>query len=175
MLRKKMLPAFAVVLGLVVAFFVYHNFYPEDFMEQDQRKITLSDTEKDTTVSFIGHPAGEDIPRIQGKEEFEKISAVQEVTVETKNIISTGVGSRKVWESTFTSTGSKRGGGRRKADEIKGFDILDYYNEYYLLECPDGTYILAQMPERIVKEIKKGEKVTLPICKKNGLTQKAKN
>lgn len=174
MFRKKIIPALACIIGLVAAFITYHNFHPEDFMKTDEKEITLSDIEKSKAVSYVGHPAGKDIPRLQGKEEFEKIASVEDVTIETKKIIATGVGSRKAWESAFTSKGSKRGGGRRKADEQKGFDILDYYNEYYLIECPDETYILAQMPEKFVKKIQKGEKVTLPICRKNGLSQKAR-
>lgn len=77
-LREKVITAVAVILGLVIAFFVYQNFYPEDFMEKDETTITMSDIEKNKSVSYTGHPAGEDIPRISGKEEFEDILAMDD-------------------------------------------------------------------------------------------------
>lgn len=77
-MREKVITAVAVILGLVIAFFVYQNFYPEDFMEKDETTITMSDIEKNKSVSYTGHPAGEDIPRISGKEEFEDILAMDD-------------------------------------------------------------------------------------------------
>lgn len=44
------------------------------------------------------------------------------------------------------------------------------YNPYYLLELPDHTYILAQIPQTEADAIAKGESVTLPIGQKVGMT-----
>ena len=53
-LREKVIIAVAVILGLVIAFFVYQNFYPEDFMEKDETTITMSDIEKNKSVHIQG-------------------------------------------------------------------------------------------------------------------------
>ncbi len=172
-MREKVITAVAVILGLVIAFFVYQNFYPEDFMEKDETTITMSDIEKNKSVSYTGHPAGEDIPRISGKEEFEDILAMDDVTMEPGGIVSTGIFKLKAWESPYfksPGTGGSRAGARRR-EVIQGWDLLDQYNEYYLLECPDGTYILAQIPKRIAKAIEKGGRVTLPVSKKEGISK----
>ena len=47
------------------------------------------------------------------------------------------------------------------------------YNPYYLLELPDHTYILAQIPQTEADAIVKGESVTLPIGQKVGMTDTA--
>lgn len=172
-MKEKVITVVAVMLGLLAAFFVYQNFYPEDFMKKDETVITMSDIEKNKSVSYTGHPAGEDIPRISGKDEFEEILDIDDVTVEPKGIVSTGISKLKAWESPYykkAGTGGSRAGARRR-EVITGWDLLDQYNEYYLLECPDGTYILAQMSKRIAKAIEKGEQLTLPISKKAGISK----
>ena len=40
------------------------------------------------------------------------------------------------------------------------------YNQYYLLELTDGSYILAEIPEPDADAIKRGRTVTLPIGEK---------
>ncbi|MCI8365928.1 MAG: hypothetical protein HFG34_13440, partial [Eubacterium sp.] len=46
----------------------------------------------------------------------------------------------------------------------------------YLLELPDGSYILAQIPESAVRAIRSGKNITLPIGKKvsQGIPDKLK-
>ncbi len=176
-MKEKTITIIAVILGLVAAFFVYQNFYPEDFMEKDETFITMSDMEKNKSVSYTGRPAGEDIPRISGKEEFEDILQIDNVTMEPKGIVSTGISKLKAWESPYfksAGTGGSRAGARRR-EVIRGWDLLDQYNEYYLLECPDGTYILAQIPKRTAKAIERGEQVTLPISKKDGVSKEVQS
>ena len=49
------------------------------------------------------------------------------------------------------------------------------YNQYYLLEMPDGTYILAQISQSTAAAIEKGEHVTLPVGRKVGMTNTARS
>lgn len=174
-MKEKVYLSISVIIGLVAAFVVFQHFYPENFMKKDTTEISMDDIQSNKDTSYIGHPAGKDIPRISGKEDFEDLINLDKVTVEPENIIATGVSNLKAWEDPYVKRAGTRGSGAgsRRRQIIKGLDLLDRYNEYYLLECPDGTYILAQMPEKIVKEIQKGKKVTLPVSSKVSITQEA--
>lgn len=151
------------------------NFYPEDFMKKDTTQITMKDLEAHPDTFYVGRPAGDDIPRLSGKKDFQKMSSLDMVTVEVQGIIPTGVYSLKPWEYPYSRRVSAGGvpSKTRKQEIVRGADVLDEYNEYYLLECPDGTYILGQLPDQIVKRIKKGEKVTLPVSAKQRINQTA--
>ena len=52
-------------------------------------------------------------------------------------------------------------------------DLLGDYSEYFLLQLPDDSYVLAQMSSDDARSIKAGKKVTLPIGKKGGVYQQA--
>ena len=54
-------------------------------------------------------------------------------------------------------------------------DLLGSYQPYYLLELPDHTYIVAQIPPQTAKAIEKGESITLPVGEKVSMTNAARN
>lgn len=56
-----------------------------------------------------------------------------------------------------------------------GFDFSGSYQPYYLLELPDHTYIVAQIPKETARAIENGERVTLPIGQKVSTTRAARN
>ena len=150
---SKIITVISTLVGVGVALFVLLKFHPESMLRKEE-------------------PAAQQIKRISGKEEFESVITVDEITVTAKNVISTGVFRLKAWESPYQKT-SRRGIRRKRTEVVKNY--WDIYNEYYLLECPDGTYILAQLPHSLVKEIKKTGNVTLPVGKKDALPQTAKS
>lgn len=153
---SKIITVISTLVGVGVALFVLLKFHPESMLRKEE-------------------PAAQQIKRISGKEEFESVITVDEITVTAKNVISTGVFRLKAWESPYQKT-SRRGIRRKRTEVVKNYwDFMDIYNEYYLLECPDGTYILAQLPHSLVKEIKKTGNVTLPVGKKDALPQTAKS
>lgn len=157
-----------VIIGLVAAYFVFQNLHPENWMNKYDDVITVQDTKDMLTEEFVGHPAGDDIPRISGKDEFEELYSADYVTIEPTGIVETGLVGLKPWADPYKSS---RRGGKKLRDKVMeaGWDYEGVYIPYYLLECPDGTYILAQLPDSYVKAIKKGESVTLPVgYKKSG-------
>lgn len=163
------------IIGIIVIILVFTHLYPEDFMKKDTTQITMKDLKDDFGFSYVGRPAGEDIPRLSGKKDFRKMSSLDRVTLEVQGIIRTDVYRLKPWEPSYSRivrTGRARSK-RKKEKIVRGLDLLDEYNEYYLLECPDGTYILGQLPDQLVKRIKRGEKVTLPVSAKQEVPQTA--
>lgn len=174
---KKAILVIIILIALVPAFFLYLNLHPEDYMRKDEAPVTMEEIKKDRIDTSIGYPAGDDIVRISGKEDFAELHTIDRVTIEPKNVIKTDVGSRNNWQSQYYTvrSGKHRARKKLKKEVQQGLDLLDYYNEYYFLECPDGSYILAQLPAKYAKAVQKGEKVTLPICNKTSITQTAKN
>lgn len=61
------------------------------------------------------------------------------------------------------------------SEMISGLDIWGYYNQYYLLEFLDHSYILVQIPQAEADAIAKGESITLPIWQKAGMTDTARS
>ena len=43
------------------------------------------------------------------------------------------------------------------------------YGEYFILQLPDQSYILAQLPKDVARKVKAGKEVTLPVGKKDGV------
>lgn len=153
-----------VLIGLVAAWFVFQNLHPENWMSKPTDEITLEDTKGAQTEDVAGHPAGDDIPRISSKEEFDELSSGggEFVTIEPTGIVETGYSGLKPWADPHKKS---RRGGQKLRDKVmeSGWDYEGVYLPYYLLECADGSYILAQIPDSCANAIKKGESVTLPI------------
>ena len=164
----------SVLISLAFAILFFVNWNAEIFFNFPKIPITLREIQQNPGTSFIGFSAGEDIPRLVGAEDFIEINfEIEYVTAEPVNIIATGVSSLKPWVSHYsTNTYKGRSTTKRPLKEIRtsGLDLLGNYLPYYLLELPNRTYILAQFPEKFVKEIKKGEHITLPIGQKVGMT-----
>lgn len=172
-MKSKMVSVFAAIIGLAAGFYVFLNLYPEDWIKEEEKEVTLSRIQERDGSDYTGHRAAKDIPRVSGKEAFEDLLPLDAVTVEPTDIVATGVYHLKAWADPYRGrAGTARH--RRKKEVIKGPDLLGDYNQYYLVQCSDKSYILAQIPERYVKAMKKGEKITLPIGQKQALPQQAK-
>lgn len=177
--RKTIIPAASVLLSLVCAALLFLNWNPEALFRQEETPVTRNDIEQGGAEDFTGSAAGSDIPRLTGAADFSEILYdLDYVTAEPVGIMPTGVYSLKPWVShynTHTYNGRTTTGSRRAEVSTSGLDILGNYNPYYLLELPDHTYILAQIPEKEADAIAKGESVTLPIGQKVGMTDTARN
>lgn len=174
---KNVVVIIVVLISLVPAFFLYLHLHPEDYMKREEAPVSMKEIKKDRLDSSVGYPAGDDIVRLSGKADFEEMNSIDRFTIEPKSVIKTDVGSRKKWQSAYYSvrSGKRRTRKKAKPQVLQGLDVMDYYNEYYLMECPDGTYILAQLPHKYVSKIQKGEKVILPICMKDSITKNAQD
>ena len=101
------------------------------------------------------------------------------MTAEPVGIVQTGISSLSPWEDHYYTQRVK---GRTTGRQIRlpeitssGWDLPGSYLHYYLLELPDYTYIVAQIPQETAKAIEKGKSVTLPIGQKVSMTSAAQN
>ena len=152
--------AAAVVLTLAFLFFQIH---PERWIRGGEAEVTIAEIEAaGTTVSFAGKKAGPDIPRLLGLEEMLSLYPWQHFTVEPTSVIPTGVYELARWESNSAVVMHRQ---RTFPYATTNF-LLGHtnYNEYYLVEFPDGTYSLALFDAKLAARIANGEEVTLPVC-----------
>lgn len=166
---KNALNYMAVIAAIMIGIFVVKNVPVESILKGKEESVTLAMTENGLLEDYIGRPAGDDIPRIEDVQTWEDTWQTSCVTIEPIGIISTGIGVRHPWVSAYTNTRrrGRRGGPRRRADVTNtALDVLDEYGEYYLLQLPDGSYILAQMSLDDARRIKAGKEVTLPVGRK---------
>ena len=163
----KIIEFVCVVAAIAVSVLVVSNISVESMLKGKEEPVTLSMTEGGLPENYIGKPAGDDIPRIEDAETWEDTWQISYVTIEPIGIISTGVGSRHPWIDAYTNA-SRRGGARRRADvTYTSFDVLNEYGEYYLLQLPDESYILAQMSDDDARRLKAGQEITLPVGRKS--------
>lgn len=169
----KILEFVAVIIGIIVGGFLSKNLGLESILRGKEQAVTLAMAEETFTDNIIGMPAGRDIPRIESAQIWSDTWwDVSCITVEPTKIISTGIAVRHPWVSPYYR--SRRTGTRKRADVTYSIlDVFDEYAEYYLLQLPDKSYILAQMPVDYVWKIKLGQKVTLPIGKKHAVHNQA--
>lgn len=162
----KILEFAVVIAALVIAVFAAMNVGVESLLKGKEEAVTLAMTEEGFPEDYIGNPAGDDIPRIESAQMWEETWQTSFVTVEPLAIVPTGIGARHPWVSAYTDS-SRRGGPRKRADVTSmALDILGEYGEYYLIQLPDESYIMAQMPRDDARKLKAGGKVTLPVGRK---------
>lgn len=165
----KFLEFIAVIAAIIVGILVEENLNIESILRGNEEPVTLSMTEKGLPEEYIGMPAADDIPRIEDAQTWEDTWQTSYITVEPIGIVSTGFGVRHPWVPAYT-TASRRRRARRRADVTRTvFDIFDEYGEYYLIQLPDESYILAQMSEDNAQKLKAGKKITLPIGRKGAV------
>lgn len=168
-----------ILLALAAAVWFYYKWSPESLLRKKETPIVMTNISQDGADSFTGLPAGEDIPRLSGKVDFENMDSTSYVTAEPVGILPTGVYSLKTWVSPYISrtvNGRTTKTGKRKAEVIRSkLDIQEDYNQYYLLALPDHSYILAQISKSEAAAIRRGKHVTLPIGKKKALSSTARN
>ncbi len=168
----KFLEFVVVIFSLAIGVLAARKFPFESMLRGKEEPVTLAMTEEGLQEDFVGLPAADDIPRIEDAESWEDTWQTSCVTVEPVEIISTGVGARHPWVDAYTRT--RRGGQRYRPDvSDMAFDVLDEYGEYFLLQLPDKSYILAQISTDDARALKAGKKVVLPIGKKTGVYQQA--
>ena len=168
-MKKKLVKALeflAVVVALIIGVLVGKNISLESMLKKNEQPVTLSMTEGGIPEDCIGKPAAEDIPRIEDLGTWEETWTTSYITVEPKSIVPTGIGVRYPWIPAYSNS-SRRGGPRKKADIINTkFDIFNEYGEYYLLQLPDDSYILGEIPMDDARKLKAGKSVTLPVGRK---------
>ncbi len=161
----KFLEFVVVILALVVGVYVGKTISVESMLRGKLEPVTLAKTEEGLPEECIGRPAADDIPRIQNFEEWDDSWGY--VTIEPKEIVGSGVGVRYPWVSIYTST--KRGGQKRKPDVMNTkLDIFNEYGEYYLVQLPDDSYVLAELSLEDARKVKAGKSAALPVGRKAG-------
>ena len=153
-----------VAISFVLAFLTYQKIDPEKFIKPDSTQL-----------------AGEDIPRLSGREEFEALAGTDPVTAEPEEVVATGVYGLKPWVDPYKITRATMPNGRTVSTGRRAPDATDnavtaveHYQEFYLIRLPDQTYILAQFDRIYQEEIEKGGAVTLPAGVKKPVSSEAK-
>ena len=165
----KTLEGASVIVALIVGVFLMNTIGVESILRGKEEPVTLAMTEDGLQEDFVGRPAGDDIPRITDIQEWDDTWASSCVTIEPLSVIPTGIGARYSWVGAYTNA-SRRGGARRKADVTRtSLDFMGEYGEYFILQLPDQSYILAQLPKDVARKVKAGKEVTLPVGKKDGV------
>jgi len=149
---KKVAEAAIVAISFMLAFLTYQRIDPEKFIKPDST-----------------HLAGEDTPRLSGREEFEALSGTDHVTAEPEGVVATGVYGLKPWVDPYKITRASMPNGKTVSTGRRAPDATDnavmaaeHYQEFYLIRLPDQTYILAQFGRIYRERIEKGGAVTLP-------------
>ena len=175
MKRGKIILWVSVIVAIGIAAPVYFNWNPEYLLRMNEEEVMLADIQQNGSEAYIGSPAGADIPRINGKEDF-RTTRDSAFTAEPVDVVYTGAYELKSWVDPYvyrrTRKGRKYGAPKRKQQYLQYknpeglFQNHADYLPFYLLKLRDGTYILAQIPENYAKDIQNGKTVTLPIGKK---------
>lgn len=170
--KEKLVSLVSTILALAAAILVYMNWSPETLLQKKEAPIHMEDIESGQIEASIGAVAGDDIPRLSGKEDFEN-NRSSVFTAKPVEIIFTGTYELKAWADPYFSEGKRSRGASKKKPQFKQYNNPDGllndradYLQIYLLKLPDGTYIMAQIPESAAKAIRSGEDITLPIGKK---------
>ncbi len=141
-----------VIVSFILAFMVYQKIDPEKIIKPDSAQM-----------------AGEDTPRLSGRDEFEALVGTNPVTAEPEEVVATGVYGLKPWVDPYKIARTTMPNGRRVSTGRRAPDATDsaimaveHYQEFYLIRLPDQTYILAQFGRMYREEIERGGPVTLP-------------
>ena len=73
MKKTNMIATVSVLIALVCATLFFFNWNPEVLFKLNEPMVSMSDIEQNITTDFIGSPAGSDIPRLNGAEDFSEI------------------------------------------------------------------------------------------------------
>lgn len=155
-----------VIIALIIAVIVAKNLSVESMLRGKQEPVTLAMTKELLLGGSVGMPAGDDIPRIEDAQSWDDTWTTSPVTIEPLAVVPTGYGTRHPWVSAY-STGRRGRVKSRPVVDSEILDILDEYGEYYLVELPDGSYILAQMSADDARKVQSGKYTALPIGKKD--------
>lgn len=173
-MKEKVIDCVCVIAALVLAVYAARNVGLEYLLRGTEPPITLAMAEETYAAAVTGLPAAEDIPRIQDQEQWEELWKTSCVTIEPTDIIATGIGERHPWVEEYQRSTTRRV--RSRTVPLVGdmrWDLLDEYAEYYLLQLPDGSYILAQIALEDAKKLQIGKAVTLPVGSKTTVPSQA--
>lgn len=173
---KKVITGVVAIIGLFFGYLTFNWFNPDEIFKTEGPPITMEQILADPPVpsirNYYGKTAGEDIPRLSGGKEFDKMQHTQDGQAATEptqyatavpvKIVATGVYDLKPWVYPYYSKGAKKY--RRKPYATRTpIMIPGSYQEFYLIQLPDSSYILAQFSESYRRAINKGKETTLPI------------
>lgn len=179
MKKTNMIATVSVLIALIGAALLFFNWNPEALFKLNEPMVSMSDIEQNITTDFTGSPAGPDIPRLTGAEDFSEIIYLADyVTAEPVGIVQTGISSLSPWEDHYYTQRVKgRATGRQiRLPEItsSGWDFPGSYQPYYLLELPDHTSYRGTNSAEQRRQSKR-EKASLCLCQKVSMTSAARN
>lgn len=159
-----------VLLILIIFFFQIH---PEGFFRRDEVAVTQTEVETaGATASFTGKKAAADIPRVAGAEDFMAQYPFGQFTVEPVAATPTGVYELARWESGRAVVNHRTR--IYPQATTNALWAMTMYNQYYMIEFPDGTHALALFDKGLASDIARGKQVTLPISVRSGVNTYAK-
>ncbi len=171
--RGKVISVIATVIGLLAGGYLFFHLTPEAWFWGSEEAVSKADMESGQNV--VGRPAGEGFTELTGSDQLDGLmSGTDCVVVKPLSAVPTGVWRLKSWVSPYKRRryrGRTVGAPVRKPDVVRsrlaaGID----YNQYYLLELADHSYVVAQIPEREARKLQKGDQITLPIAQWRSLS-----
>jgi len=161
---------FVLLLFLLIVFFQVR---PAGFLRRDEVTVTQVEIEAaGAGSSFTGKKAGADIPRVAGAEDFMAQYPFSQFTVEPVAATPTGVYELARWESGRAVVNHRTR--IYPQATTNALWAMTMYNQYYMIEFPDGTHALALFDRGLAADIARGESVTLPISVRSGVNTYAK-
>lgn len=161
---------FVLLLFLLIVFFQVR---PAGFLRRDEVTVTQVEIEAaGAGSSFTGKKAGADIPRVAGAEDFMAQYPFSQFTVEPVAATPTGVYELARWESGRAVVNHRTR--IYPQATTNALWAMTMYNQYYMIEFPDGTHALALFDRGLAADIARGEQVTLPISVRSGVNTYAK-
>ena len=132
MKRLNIIAAVSVLIAFACAIPFFIGWNPEALFKFNEPPVSIRDIKQNSTADFTGAPAGADIPRLTGAEDFSKIIHLADyVTAEPVGIVQTGISSLKPWEDrSYTQRVNGRATGRQiRLPEVlsSGFDFSGSY------------------------------------------------
>lgn len=165
-----LLGSIVVFLMLLLIFFQVH---PEGFLRRNEVAITQGEVETaGTGIYFTGKKAGADIPCVIGAADFMAQYPFNQFTAEPVAAIPTGVYELARWESGRAVVNHRTR--IYPQATTNALWAMTMYNQYYMIEFPDGTHALALFDRGLAADIARGEQVTLPISVRSGVNTYAK-
>jgi len=161
------------IIGLLFLLVVFFQIHPESFLRLDEVAVTQREIEiAGTTASFTGKKAAADIPRVAGAEDFMAQYPFSQFTVEPVAATPTGVYELARWENGRAVVNHRT----RIYPQVttNALWAMTMYNQYYMIEFPDGTHALALFDKGLAADIAHGKPVTLPISVRSGVNTYAK-
>lgn len=172
-MHVKVLFTVGSIIGLLLLLVVFFQLHPESLLRLDEVAVTQREIEiAGTTASFTGKKAGVDIPRVAGSEDFMAQYPFSQFTVEPVAAIPTGVYELARWESGRAVVNHRTR--IYPQATTNALWAMTMYNQYYMIEFPDGTHALALFDRGLAADIARGEQVTLPISVRSGVNTYAK-